>query len=52
MYNHIVLPAVEYIAPGYILANRNASLLVLRDVQGIIIFWTPAKKIDKAHYYK
>lgn len=32
------LPAVEYNAPGYILANRNASLLVLRDVQGTIIF--------------
>jgi len=32
------IPAVEYNAPGYILASRNASLLVLREVQGTIIF--------------
>jgi len=32
------LPAVEYKAPGYILASRKASLLVLREVQGTIIF--------------
>lgn len=38
------VPAVEYKAPGYILANRNASLLVLSDVQGTIIFWTPVKQ--------
>lgn len=37
------VPAVEYKAPGYILAKRNASLLVLSDVQGTIIFWTPVQ---------
>lgn len=35
---YVTIPAVEYNAPGYILANRNASLLVLSEVQGTIIF--------------
>lgn len=42
-FQNIHIPAVEYNAPGYILASLNASLLVLSDVQGIIIFWTPVK---------
>jgi hypothetical protein len=37
----VILPAVEYKVPGYILVSRRASLLVRRDVPVTIIFWTP-----------